>query len=78
MSDYAARIILTLDDCGELNLSLDNPGKVTLITLAGALDFIKFNLQRSVADCIMEPQQEDKNANSTVECRQEETTESAQ
>ena len=78
MSDYAARIVLILDDNGELTLNLDNPGEVSMFALAGALDFIKFNLQGALADSIMKSQQEDKDANSTVQCGQEDTTESTQ
>ena len=63
---YKCKLILSLNEDEELNITLDNPGNVSPLMLAGALDLVKFGLQSSLSGGIVDRTQENPNADNSI------------
>lgn len=62
---FKCKLTITIDEDNELNVNLENPGKVPPLMLVGAMDLIKFELLYEVAGGIVKVNQEDKDASSS-------------
>jgi len=52
------QLTITIGDDNSLSIALTNPGEVSPLTLAGALDLVKMSLHRQSLDAIVEVDEE--------------------
>jgi len=52
------KLTVTIGDDNSLLVALDNPGEVSPMTLAGALDLVKLSLHQQSLDAIVEVDKE--------------------
>ncbi len=64
--DYKCKLIITIGDDDDLSINLDNPGKVSPLTLSGALDLVKFGLHSSMSHGIVESNKENLDASNSI------------
>lgn len=62
---FKCKLTITIDEDNELNVSLENPGKVPPLMLVGAMDLIKFELLHEIGGGIVRVNQEDEDADSS-------------